>query len=789
MGYKPPTSWSTRIEFRISVVTEHPRLFILASLLLASFFIAFSPLVRTVDNVDYFKLDHDPDVDFYNHFKEIFGGDEFFVIAFETEKLFTKPILTLLQNITTDLDDLEEIRKVTSLANIDDTIGSADYFEVRKFLDEIPDDREGLARLKEQAVDNPLYVRNFVSPDGNTAAIVVETYDRPDDDGYRKRLIDKTHAILDRYRDQVGSFHLAGWTTTNLYLSEYLKEDMRVFVPVTFVLIAVTVWFFFRSLILASLALANTTLCVASTVGLMGMTGVTLNNVTSIVVPLGMALALCDSVHIFSHLDRRILDQYGDKRKALSHVLERLVLPCFLTSLTTAIGFLSLATSEIPPIRQFAYIGSASMIFEFSFSFFFLAPMLVLSSPDRIFSKKYYDAGGMSSFLNSHYTFIRRYHRWIVAATCLVVLAACWLTTRVRVETNVVEYFKEASPVRTSLAYVEKRLAGVGALDVSLRAAESEAFKDPANLRVIEEIQKDASRIEGVDKTISLVDFLKDMNKSFHDEDHRYYTLPESKALTSQYLLLYDSDELERVINSDYSHARISVRLSKHSTSEQSGIIKEVREIASHFADSGLEINVTGRAVKDVNMIDALVKSQVYSMSTGGLTIGLIMVLALRSTLIGLLSLIPNIYPILINFGIMGAAGIPLNTGTALIAALALGIAVDDSIHFLSEYMACRSRKMSIQESLRTVITTKGVAIFCSSVILCIGFGVLLLSRFIPMVHFGLLTGIVMLIGFTGDMVLLPSIMLLKREERLQSADSLAPQPQEASTKELRSPP
>lgn len=746
-----------------ATVCRHPITFLLLSVLVASVFAIYNPSVKMVNNVDYFKIENNPDRAFYDHFKSVFGNDEFFVIAYKANPLFSHKNLTILDRITKDLARIKEIRKVTSLANVNDIVGEPDYFDVRHFLAKIPDNPRKLASLKTQAVDNYLYVKNLLSKDAKTAAIVVETYNRPKDQNYRKRLLTKTRQVLNKYRADVPAFYLGGWTTTNFSLSQYLKADMKVFVPATYLLIALTTWIFFKNLRLTFLAVANISVCLAATRGLMGMTGVTMNNVTSIVIPLIMALSLSDTVHIFSHLDKRLLAAFPDKSQALAHVLKKVAMPCFLTTLTTAIGFMSLAFSDIVPIKQFAWIASGGMVFEYFFSFFLLPPLILFFKPESIYQESR-SRIHVNTFIEGLSRWVRRYHRMIVVAGCLVIAASLWLAGSMRVETNLIKFFKKSSPVRTSLNFVESRLCGVGTLDISLRANAVDAFKQPKNLRVIAKVQRYIDSLKHVDKTMSFVDFLKDMNASFHNENNRYYRIPESERMVSQYLLVYDSDDIDNFINDDYDQARISVRISQHSSSGQKLIVNKIRSFIASFKHPGIVIRVTGRAVINTDVIDAMVRSQITSLSSAALVISFIMFLVFRSIPIACLSMIPNLFPIALNFGIMGAAGIPLNTGTALIAAVSLGIAVDDTIHFLTEYQRQRAENRSIKQALQATYTNKGQAILISSAILFIGFGIMVFSRFVPIIHFGLLSAIIMVTALIGDLVVLPAIMLLKKE-------------------------
>lgn len=236
----------------------------------------------------------------------------------------------MIAAITRELETIPEVREVQSLANVDYIHGEEEYFEVRPFLERIPEDAAGLTALKEQALGNPLYVGNLVSADGETTALVVFPIIPDASDGsFRKRLIRQAETILSAHEGLAGRFHLAGWTMTNFSLSQYMKSDVAVFIPVTYLFITLTIWLFFRNVRLTLLALANISMCTGATMGLFPLLGITLNNVTTIVPPLVMALALADSVHIFAHLDKKLLDQSRSPAKAMERILQRVITPAF----------------------------------------------------------------------------------------------------------------------------------------------------------------------------------------------------------------------------------------------------------------------------------------------------------------------------------------------------------------------------------------------------------------------------------------------------------------------------
>jgi hypothetical protein len=714
--------------------------------------------------VDYFGNKNDPEIIFYEKLKTIFGNDEFFIIAFKKDNLFTAEHLGLLKRLTDELAGVEGIREIKSLSNVEDTIGEEDFFIVRKFLETIPEDRLELEALRKRAIENPLYRNNFLSPDGNTAAIVIFIHEKPGEPDFRKKIIAQAETILEKYRDDTGKVYIAGWTVTNLLLTQYMKQDIVTFVPITYGFIALAIFLFFRNILLTMIALVNVSLCMGCTMGLFQILGIPLNNVTTIVPPAVMAMALCDTIHVFSGFDRHLFEQYPDKKEAFEVVLKKLVGPCFLTTVTTFVGFLSLYLSVIPPIKEFALIASAGMVFEFFFAFTFLPAFMLLFNEKKLLSPGIRSNAGkldMSFFMTRLSDFIIKYFRLIFPAGVMIIFMSLWLSSKISVETDLLAYFKKDSPVRTAAGFVEKELAGISTLDISFKASEEQAFKQPENLRAIEHVQNHINRMDGVDKTLSFVDFIKDMNESFHSENSEFYRIPDSVNLISQYLLIYDTADIRNFVNESFDHARMSIRISKHSTRDQAAMIKQIQAVLKTMDTQGMEIRVSGSVLQEVNTIDALVKGQVYSLAISVIIIFLIMFFMLRSFSLWVLTVLPNLFPIALNFGIMGLFNISLNTATALVATVAIGISVDDTIHFMTELKRNMVGGADTREAVKNTIQVKGKAMMLSSLILCIGFGVMIFSRFVPTMNFGVLSSVIMITALIGDILLLPASVLM----------------------------
>lgn len=754
---------SSRIVDAISnSIIRRANIWLTITCLLAAFLLSRIPYIQMVDNIDYFTLEDHEEVIFYEQLKEKFGNDEFFVIAIEADDVFAPQAMQVVSEITEAMESLKEVNDVVSLTNVDDVEGFEDGFQVGKFLEEMPDTAAAFARKKEQALANPLYTGALISTDATVTSVVVWPEDHGEDGQLRKRLLSRTDEIIGRYQDKVKSIRVAGWTVINFGLSDSMQDDILTLMPLTYFLLIIAVYFLFGSLWLTFLSFLVITLCLGSTLGAFTILGITLNNVTVIVIPLVMAIALCDIVHIFAYMKKRALHESEDSREALRRIVKAVLVPCFLASITTAFGFLSLGVSDIPPIKQFGVIGSVGIIFQFLFSFFFLPPLLLLIPAEKVFVAADRSAQGLVQKICRWLSgFVVEKRKLILLVSAGIAVVCAWALPRIVVDTNPIEYFRSWSKIHQDLSFVEKHLSGTVNMDVYFHITDTDTFTAPNKLRIIEEVQTYLKTLPEVDKTVSFADFIEDMNESFHNEDRKYRTIPDSQDAIEQYLLLYDSDDLSDYVTEDYLESRINLRLNVHSTGDHERVVVNIREYLSRLSHPGVEIRVGGWAVQWAAMTSALVDGQVMSLLLALGVISVAMVLSLGSISLGLLSLVPNVMPLLINFAVMMICNIPLDTGTALISAVVIGIVVDDTIHFLSNFKHRVADGDTVEQAVRATLIQKGPAMASSTIILCIGFSVLILGSFTSVAYFGFLTTVVMLSALVGDLLLMPALLLV----------------------------
>ena len=491
--------------------------------------------------------------------------------------------------------------------------------------------------------------------------------------------------------------------------------------------------------------------------------GFSVNNVTTIIPPIILSIALLDSIHFLRELILRSRQAPLDKTSAkvvIADTMRGVFTPCFLTSVTTAVGLFSLSVSRIPPVRQLGLVAGAGVVFAFLVTFSFVPALIYRFNLLKYLRKSKAGEERLDRFLSGLARFNDRFKGRILAASlCLAVLAA-WGALRIKTETSVLEYFKKESPIYKSTVFVEDNLSGIHLLNISLQADEIDYFKHPEALRGIERIESFLQAIPAVDKITSVNDYLKEINKSFHNEDAEYFRIPASRELVSQYALLYGADDLDDFVNTQWDWTTIRVRLKEHSTVKLQEIIEKISAYLKEHSPAGLRAEIVGQTVLEVDSNEAVTRGQVESLCIAMLLIFAMMFINFRSLSVGALSIIPNLFPLLLNFGIMGLLGIRLDSATSMISVIALGMIVDDTIHFFHCFGQRLRQGNDYAAAASQALLLKGRPAIITSLILIFGFGVVGFSRFVPTFYFGVLSALLIFNALWMDLLLSPSLLL-----------------------------
>ena len=751
------------VDKNCQAIFKYPFVYLAALLLLTGIAGFYYVTLPTETSVESLIIENDPDLLFYEKFKEQFGEDEFLVVGIPTTDVFDPQVLQFIRQQTEKLEALNEIKEVVSLSNVDDFVGSESDFIVQPLIEQLPEDDVSKERLCQRAQANTLIRESLLNPESTATLFFIRPISRPDDPKYDERLVSKVEQIFKEIGPPWANYeyHLAGWLVTDVNLSRSMNRDMLTFMPLTYLLLISLVSFALRNRWAVILAITNVSICLIWTLALLNMIGGAMSPITSILPPLMMALAVSDSIHIFVAFLK-----YDRRRKSLQSVMRetvgKLALPCFLTSFTTAIGFLSLAVSDVPPISNFGIAAAGGMMAEFALSMtiiplglYFLRNKISLKQPSVA------ETSFFHSKLERFAEALPRYRNPLLLSSSALIIVSLILSAQIKVETNLLEYFKQSSPVRQASNFIDKQLGGVETFEISLSTEIDDYFLDPEALQIIEKIEKFLKQQQIVSSVTSVNDFFREMNKAFHSENIEWLKLPDSREMTAQYLLLYDGDDLDYLLDEQRRWVRISARITEHNSSKVAVYIDELQNYLNTLtSDSPIQAQVTGKTLIANKLIDFIISSQVQSLSLAFVLIFLLMLRIFRSWKLGLISVIPNMLPILLNFAVMGLCGVPLNSATAIIAAVAIGIAVDDTIHFICQYQQQRQAGYSTEASIQKAVVVKGTPIIMTSLIMTGGFGILLFGSFVPTIQFGILSALIMLFAVISDLIVLPALLL-----------------------------
>lgn len=770
---RPEPDLVGRILERITLAPARwPAAILVATAALTVLLVSFIPRVRLDSSMETIFHADDPERHVYEAFKATFGEDEIMVVALKVPEgdVFRKPVLEKIRRITRAIEVLPDelgVDRVFSLANVDDVRATEDGFEVMKLVPgAIPDDAAALERIRRQAFRNPLYVRNLVSPDGRAAAINVWLKNRPGDKYFKEALLQRIRAIVEPERGPE-EIHYAGIPILTAYTSEYLRRDIATFVPLTILFIAVVLYANFRSVAGVLLPLTTVGLACIWMVGMIGLAGRTISIVSSAVPSLVLACGTAEVIHVmgeYFHQDP------ADPRR-LERTLRRIFAPVFIAGATTVAGFGAMLTYDVPQIFDFGLYSAFGIFAEMLLSMFFVPAALHYWKPRPPVLTSEEATGRFRAALLRLARFDLERPHVVLAGAAVSVGLGIWGCLLIRVDTDYASYFKRDSPPVRALLFMRENLSGERPINIVIRTRGDDpgAALEPALLARVEALERRMTAHPLVGATLSIAGYLRNFHRSMNDDDEAFRKLPPSRGLGVQYLDLYGRPgELARYVSHDRTALNVIARSSIISSDEFLRFMDELRDFCRATFPADVEVTVTGSMYLLSRASIDVAKGQALSFGWADGIIFLFMLVLFRSVKVALLSLVPNVLPILWCYGLMGFAGIPLSTGTSVIAAMALGIVVDDTVHILARYQQNRARGIDVRDSILEVFAATGRPVILTGVTNFFGFLVLAFSSFAPLIHLGWLTALTMLTALSGDLIVMPALLVLfdRRESR-----------------------
>ena len=544
----------------------------------------------------------------------------------------------------------------------------------------------------------------------------------------------------------------------NLSLGRSMRRDLRIFLPLVILLIVAVLYTGFRWRWGVIIPLLVVGITVIVTLGLMSLFKVPITVVSFILPVILMAIGIADGIHVLSRY-REELEAGKGKKEAILSTMSAMQALVVMTSLTTAAGFLSLLNSYFVPQRTFGLFTSIGIIVAMFLSLFLIPAILSLVPlPDPAAARK--RRGGLVSLLSRIERGIIRHGRAVLAVAIVVGLVFGAGFSRIRIETTQRAYIGEGHPAVAGLDVLEERFSGGEQAIIEIDTSVRDGLKDPALLREIVALQ-DHLEEEGVARTDSVADIVREMNQRFHADDPAYYTIPDDPRLVSQLLLLFtfQGGDLGGLALADFSAGEVLAFHGIKESSRQASFVNDLTAyLNEHFSAYG-RAEMVGSTRIQVRMLASIASSQITSLLTSISAAGLIVILLMGSVIYGLISLVPLLFTIAINFGIMAYSGTPLDIATLMVSSITIGIGIDYGIHYISRFREGLAAGRPVGESAVAAAGSAGRPIVYNAFSLALGFSVLLLSAFHGMRSFGTLISATMLISAISALTVVPALL------------------------------
>jgi len=690
--------------------------------------------------------------------RKTFPSDQAILLLFEGVALYSDGFAAAFNTLAERLESNPLIDDVVNMTTQDHIIGTEDGFLVEPLLNVQELDAMRPEQRRQRVLSDRFAKDMLITADGSAVSMLVIPVQV--DSSLERMALEKevfkqiNSAQLNGYLRAV-----AGQITTDVAQMRSMLRDNMIFIPGTTIVGLFLIWWLFHRWLAMVVAGVVVGVVVSSTVAFYVLFDQEFNLISSIIPPLLSALSIAALVHLFNAL------HYASKRgltgpDRVASAVNEVRRPALFTALTTAAGLASLGLSPIPPIRTFGLISAAGVVLIY-FIVIHLVPTIFARFDYAVWPSSKTGMVGMDTMVKWLFHLGVRYPLQVIFSVVLLLGITLPQVMNIKVETNLQEFFYPDHKVRRATDYIEQKLVGTSSLDIIFKTEEEGGLKNPQVLRAMRSFQVWAEMQPEVDKSISMADFVEDMHWGFHAEDIRYRKIPDNPELISQYLLVYDGDDLFDFVDEEYRVSHISLNINVHGANRISGLMDRIRVYLGNNIDPDVQWEIAGFGRLFADQEDLLIEGQVKSL--GG-ALGLIFILMLvqwRSLESAAICMIPNMSPILLIFIIMGIFGIWLDMATAMIASVAVGIAVDDTIHVYHGFIhRIRQGARPVAALVRTY-RQAGRAVMTTTIILSAQFLVLTTSLFVPTTNFGLLTSIGLVTALLFDLLLLPAILIV----------------------------
>lgn len=685
------------------------------------------------------------------------------LIVPESGDVMTADMLELVKEYTEAAWQTPFSSRVDSISNFQHTWSEEDDMMVDNL---VPDGVELTPEVREHirglAVNEPALRNSLISPDSRVTMININTQ-MPDNHDNTANVIEVSefvHGLSDQFAGKYPGvkFYHTGVIPINYSFATEGQKDMTTLIPAMLMLIVVLLALMLRSPLAMLATVTILVMTIMATMGLGGWLGFFLSTGTINVPIVVLTIAVADCVHIVASM-QYAQRQGQTRREAVAYSLRLNWMPIFITSATTAVGFLTLMMSESPVFVDFGVLSAIGVMLAYLLSVTLFPALLVVLPIGQGKAGRQQSAlmDGLANFV------IRRQKPLLIFGSVLAVgIGALSLNNDINDVST--EYFAKSTEFRQSVDKRAETLSGTQSIDFALYTGEEGGANDPQFIKVMRDFSAWLLQQPEVDHVATLSDTFKRLNMNMHGDDRSWYEIPDDRELAAQYLLLYEMSlpyglDLNNQLNIDKSAVRLTVTVKNFGSREMVDLEERARE---WMTSNGPDVRLTAASpgLMFAHIGETNMKSMIKSIFLAFVIISGILVVALKSVRLGLISLLPNILPALVGFGFWSLISGEINLALSIVSSMTLGIIVDDTVHFLSKYQYARKDGMDAEAAVRYAFASVGRALLITTIVLALGFSMLMFSAFRLNSDMGMATSLVIVIALIIDFLLLPPMLL-----------------------------
>ena len=795
-------------------INVHPKRVILVMLLFFAILASNLVSIEVDTSTEAFFSENDQTRITYNKFREQFGRDEIVLALIHPKNVFDIEFLKKLKSFHEDLEaEVPHLDEVQSLINVTAMRGEGGDLIIEELMADWPDEDAEVMDLKDRVLRNKFYRNFLVSEDGQYTTVVVRSNAFSDlgidldqegilEEGFldeeemsfsdneksqlltdeqNSEFVEAIKSVADRHRNTDFPIELGGSPVMVHDLNKAMFKDMPVFVLASLGVIAILLLLLFRRLSGLLLPILTVILSMLTALGLLGLTGTKLTIVMQILPSILITVGIGYSVHLLV-IYYRHLREHGDEGDAIAFAMGHSGLAILITSLTTAGGLLSFVPVKVAPVSDLGLYGAAGIMLCVFFTLVLLPALL--SVLPKLKSAVVEEKLHFQERSQTRISFVDRAlkscgnfavnHPWkVIVVSTLIALISLFGATQLRFSHNPVAWLPDNHSLRNATDAINDHMKGSASIELVVERDEEDAVKDPEFMKRLDEFNRFSEGTSHnkivVGKSSSVVDVVKEINQVLNEDREEYYRVSMDRRMIAQELLLFENggtDDLENLVNTPYSKARVTLKTTWVDANQYSGLLSKIeRKIEDMFGKEKSYV-VTGLIPIMVKTITFLMEGMLISYLIAAVVITLMMIILLADFRLGLWSMIPNFFPVLVGLGVMGMLDLPLDAMSILVGSIAIGVAVDDTVHFMHNFRRYQYIHQDIHLAVEKTLTSTGRAMLLTTIVLSAGFFIFTLSSMNNLISFGLITGLAIIIALLGDILLAPAMMALIYKNR-----------------------